>query len=271
MSERVFERANKHCDEEFPSLIQTVAGVFDPSSLADQAEPVRRHLAHAIAAGTPIASTVRVEMRGHIKLGRWMPFRATELLNAPRVVWRARVAGVITGSDRYVDERGTMSWKLGGIVPLMHAGGSDVSRSAAGRAGGEAQWVPTSLLPSGGVTWTAADHDHITSRHQLNGVPIEVRHQIDDRGNIVSTAFDRWGDPDRTGTWGWHRFGGEVTACRTFGGYCIPSAGRIGWHYGTGRWLDGEFFRYTITALQPVLGASGNRPVLRTARRTAVP
>jgi len=64
-------------------------------------------------------------------------------------------------------------------------------------------------------------------------------------------VFDRWGDPDETGSWAWHPFGGEITGYRSFaGGLTIPSAGRFGWRFGTDRWAEGEFFRYEITKLQ---------------------
>jgi hypothetical protein len=41
-----------------------------------------------------------------------------------------------------------------------------------------------------------------------------------------------------------------VTGYATFDGLTIPSAGRFGWHFGTERWPEGEFFRYQITGLQ---------------------
>jgi hypothetical protein len=44
-----------------------------------------------------------------------------------------------------------------------------------------------------------------------------------------------------------------VTTYRTFDGLTIPSAVRFGWFFGIDRWLDGEFFRYEITKLQPIL------------------
>lgn len=70
-----------------------------------------------------------------------------------------------------------------------------------------------------------------------------------------SFTFDRWGDPDSTGTWAWHPFGGEVTGWRTFDGVTIPSAGRVGWFFGTDRWPSSEFFRYQITDLHLVTAA----------------
>ena len=74
----------------------------------------------------------------------------------------------------------------------------------------------------------------------------------------MALAFDRWGDPDGR-SFGWHRFGGELTVHTSFGGLTIPSAGRLGWHPGGDRFADGEFFRYRITALQPVGPGAGSR------------
>src|SRR5690606_13522247 len=96
--------------------------------------------------------------------------------------------------------------------------------------------------------------DLIVASFSVGGVPVELHQRIDASGRARSIAFDRWGDPDNTGTWGWHRFGGEMWAMRTFSGLTVPTAGRIGWHYGTDRWPEGEFFRYEITDLRPTAG-----------------
>ncbi len=189
-------------------------------------------------------------MRGAIKLGVWLPFKAREVVAPHRgFVWPARAAGLIAGADQYLDGIGAMDWKLAGIIPVARASGPDVSRSAAGRCGSEAAWVPTSLLPRFGVRWTAETDTHIVAAYQVDDTPIAVHHRLDDQGRPRSTTFDRWGDPARTGTWGWTRFGGEFSAYRTFDGVTVPSEGRLGWFYGTHRWADGEFFRYRITQL----------------------
>jgi hypothetical protein len=81
------------------------------------------------------------------------------------------------------------------------------------------------------------------------------------RAGVASFVFHRWGDPDRTGTWAWHPFGGEVTAHHNFGGVTVPSAGRIGWYYGTDHWPDGEFFRFELDDLR--LGGAIGSEALR--------
>jgi hypothetical protein len=231
---------------------------FTDAELGGLPEPVQRHLATAIAPGTPLALSARLRMRGTIKVGRWLPFRAHELL-APHqgFVWAARAAGVIAGSDRYVDGAGGMDWRLAGLITVLHADGPDVSRSAAGRAGAEAMWVPTALIPRFGVHWSASDSDQVTAEYQIGDIPLKVRYQLDRGGRISWFVFDRWGDPDGDGTWAWHPFGGEITGYASFDGVTIPAAGRVGWFFGTDRWPGGEFFRYQITDLRLVTAAGG--------------
>lgn len=237
------------------------AGWFSETELEGLPLPARRHLAQAIAPGTPLAQTARLRMHGTIKLGGWLPFRAREVLTPLEgFVWAARVAGFVSGWDHYAGGAGAMDWKLAGLVPLVHGEGPDVSRSAAGRAGAEALWVPTALLPRFGVQWTADDEHHVAAHYRIGDLPLDVHYELNDDYRVLSLVLDRWGDPDRTGAWGWHPFGVEVTRHRTFGGVTIPSAGQAGWFFGTDRWPDGAFLRYEISDLELVKSAAGTTP-----------
>ena len=225
-------------------------GEFHSTEVDGLPEPVRRYFVAAIAPGAPLSAGARLRMRGHIKVGRWLPFRARQVLD-PHVgfIWSARAAGVIAGSDHYVDGVGEMHWKLAGLIDVAHGDGPDISTSAAGRCGMEAILLPTALLPRFGVTWTAAADDHITAHHHVGSTPVDVQLTIDHTGHVRSVVLRRWGDPVGTGTWDWHPFGGTIAAHRTFGGLTIPSAGSLGWHAGTDRAASGEFFRFEITEL----------------------
>jgi hypothetical protein len=218
---------------------------FGPAELDGLPEPVRRHLTQAVAPGTPLHTSARLTMRGQIKVGRWLPFRARQVLSPGHgFIWTARAAGIIAGTDRYLDGAGAMRWRLAGLVTVAAGEGPDVSRSAAGRAGAEAIWLPTALLPRFGVRWSAGGDDRVTAAFTVGETPVELELRLDAAGRIVSVAFDRWGDPGGTGSFGWHRFGGPITGHAGFGGLTIPAQGRLGW--------DGdEFFRYRLTGLEP--------------------
>lgn len=236
-------------------------GVFSAAEIVGLPEPVQRYFRAAITIGTPLSTSARFRMRGHIKVGRWLPFRARQVLK-PNVgfIWSARAAGVISGYDRYLDGDGEMNWKLAGLFDVAHGDGPDISKSAAGRCAVEGIMLPTAMLPRFGVTWTAEADEHIVGHCHIGPTPADVHLTIDAAGYVRSVCLQRWGDVDETGCWDWYPFGGEITGHRTFAGVTIPSAGRLGWNFGTERWTSGEFFRYEITSFDvPALGGGFQR------------
>jgi hypothetical protein len=107
-------------------------------------------------------------MRARIKVGRWLPFRARQVLSPHRgIIWSAVVGGLITGSDRYLRGAGGMRWKLAGLMTVASGDGPDVSPSAADRVVAEAIWAPTALLPHCGVRWASTGPDRASLHHAL--------------------------------------------------------------------------------------------------------
>nr|WP_292808392.1 DUF6544 family protein [Nostoc sp. JL23] len=54
--------------------------VFHSDELSHLPEAARRYLEHAIAPETVIASAVRLQMHGEIKLKNWIPFKAEQVI-----------------------------------------------------------------------------------------------------------------------------------------------------------------------------------------------
>lgn len=106
---------------------------FNYARVSTVPEGARLYLTHAIAAGTALASAVRLRMP-EIKLKNWCRFSADEVISwGHGMVWRAvmRMHGLpIRGSDSLVNGQGTMRWKLFGIVPIVNTCGPDITRSA---------------------------------------------------------------------------------------------------------------------------------------------
>lgn len=223
---------------------------FTDDATAAAPEPVRRLFAAAIAPGTPLARAVRLSIAGEIRLGgQWRGFRSHEVLDPLRgLVWWGRVAGIVRGGDCAVDGTGRLEWRLLGVRRVAFAEGPDVVRSGMARAFAEGcLWAPTAVLPGPAVHWTADDDHHVTASTTTTADDTVVhRITLDDDHRIAAAVFDRWGDPDETGTPAHHPFGGEASDWTTFDGVTIASRGAVGWWYGTDRWPDGEFFRYEI-------------------------
>ena len=241
------------------ALVEELALPADPGGFADDEveglpEPVQRYLRAAIASTTPLARAAELTMEGRIKLGeRWLPWKATEVL-APHVgfVWAGSVLRLLKGSDLFADGVGVMDWRVLGRWPVVEASGDDVSRSGAGRGAAEGIWVPTALLPRFGVRWEALDAHHLVARYAMGDVDVELHLHVADDGRLLRFHFDRWGDPDESGTFRLVPFGGDALAWERFDGVTIPSEGRVGWWYGSPRFHEGEFFRYRITGVELV-------------------
>jgi hypothetical protein len=144
-----------------------------------------------------------------------------------------------------------MRWKLLGVIPMVQAGGPDVTRSALGRMMAEAVWLPAVLLRSD-VEFREASAQSASATLRLGGESASLRLDIDASGALRSLQLERWGslsgEPAR-----YHAFGGYVDAERSFGGVTIPTKLRIGWHFGSERFeRDGEFFRVEIDEAEHV-------------------
>ncbi len=188
-------------------------------------------------------------MHGEIKLGRWWPFRAEEVIHRNRgMVWQAivRMWGLpVRGSDLLVDGEGRMHWRLFGRLPLLRADGPDIARSAAGRLAAESVWLP-SMLAADDVTWTALDSARARAQLAVPGQTATIDLTVTASGQLRRLALERWGNPDGR-RFRLLPFGALVEDEARFAGYTIPTRLRVGWHIGTDRFeSEGEFFRVII-------------------------
>jgi hypothetical protein len=224
---------------------------FDPAMTAGLPALARRWLGHAIAPGTPLWQTVRLSMSGQIRLGRWWPFTATQVLAPPGgYIWAAtaRMAGLpVTGYDRLSSGTADMRWRLLGLVPVMTAAGPDIARSARGRLAGEIALIPTAF---GHAAWTQGEHPTIAAATwQFDDDTETAQLRVADGGQLSEIVVNRWGNPGG-GPFRRCPFGVSVEAEEDFGGVTIPSLFSAGWWWGTGRQAEGEFFRARITHAQ---------------------
>jgi hypothetical protein len=232
-----------------------VPGVFDRAAVSGLPEPVVRWLTHAIAEGTPLATAVEVRMHGELRIGTWARFTAVQRIALPGgFVWAAsaRVRGLpVVGFDRWTRGTGEMRWRLLGLVPAMSGDGEDVTRSAAGRLAGEVLIVAPGAALSPEVSWRALDGDRAVAVVQVGRTTHEVTLTVGPDGALSELVFQRWGEAGG-GTFGEQPFGATFHGEATFGGVTVPRRITGGWHFGTDRWADGQFIRYTLDDVRPL-------------------
>lgn len=221
---------------------------FTPAHITDLPEPARRWLTRAIAVGTPLAGTVQLSMRGRIRIGKWRPFTADQILNPPHgFIWTAttKLAGIpIIGFDRYTNSTGQMRWRLAGLLPVMSGSGPDITRSAAGRLAAEG----TALLPTAyrDAAWSSPDPGTAVATWTIDGQHEEVHLHIGTAGELKDILIHRWGNPDGQ-PYARYPFLVTVERERTFGGITIPAQFGASWPTSPKHTDGGEFFHAEIT------------------------
>jgi hypothetical protein len=226
------------------------AARFDPAAAAaGLPEPVRRWLAHAIAPGTALLTSVELATHGTIRRGAWHSFSATQRLSvAGGFVWAgtaSRFGLPITGFDRYTRHAGQMSWKLLDRVPVNTAAGKDVTRGAAARHAGELLVAAPAAALSRRVSWQPVDADRATAKVRVDAGYHEVTLTVAADGALTSIQMSRWGAGE-DGSFGVRVFGADFEDEVTFDGFTIPRTVVAGWDHGTPGWAQGQFLRYTV-------------------------
>jgi hypothetical protein len=239
--------------ESIAAAAEPASGKFEPQLVAELPEIARRYFNHSVAPGTPLRTTVRLQMEGTFLLGdvarhQSYVMTAQQVLAPPeQFVWIARMrAGAmqVSGSDALVGEGAWTRFWLNGIVPVVNQQGSaDLRRSALARAAMEAIWAPASLLPANGVRWEQVGPDRARLHFPTGIKPVEMTLAPD--GRVLEVVTQRWSDANADKVFRLQSFGGRMEAEQSFAGFTIPSMVKVGNLYGTAAYLP--FFQARIT------------------------
>jgi hypothetical protein len=226
---------------------------FDPKMVGDLPEPARRYLIRAIQPGTRLAGSVYLEMEGKIGLqpgGEKLPLRAQEILAAPGgLIWKASVGSGfmrISGYDFYRKGEGGMRWFLWGVIPVMSAQGSDITRSAAGRVAMEAlAWLPSILVLHNEVRWEAIDDRSARVYLRVGDEETESVIHVSPDGALERVEVMRWEVDGLNGSPEYLRSVAEVLGEEgEFEGYRIPTRILLTSKVGTPQ--ENPFFEATV-------------------------
>lgn len=166
--------------------------------------------------------------------GAWKPLRATQhfRVSPPGFVWDARIdmAPLMPAlvRDAYIDGRGSLQASLLGAYLLADQSGvPELNAGALQRFLGEAIWMPTALLPSRTVTWTAHDERSSFVTMKDSGIEVTLLFEFDDHGMVRTISGDRYKE-DR-GTYALHPW---LIRCDEPGeqdGLVIPRRCEVAW------------------------------------------
>lgn len=255
-------RSDAHREKLWTTLLHTPSqGRFEPAEVEGLPKPAQRYLRWAIAPGTKLAGSVELTMKGRMRLSPtkpWMPMMARQVLAPPHgFVWRATIgSGLMTmhGGDLFAaDPRqvGVEFW-LANAIPLVRRTSPDANleKAAAGRMVIESMFLPASLLPSRGATWTQKSEDAAEVALDVDGESMSFTLEVGEDDALRRVTMKRWDQRTPDGSWGGVPFGGDVLETMEVDGYRIPKRVVVWWHPEA--WEERfEFFEAEIESAHP--------------------
>lgn len=157
----------------------------------------------ALTPGQPFVRQARFEQAGTFRArgDSWVPFTAVEHFSVrpPGFVWDAqmRMAPLVLVHvrDSYMDGEGSMEGRLAALVPVVDQRGPFAMASGAlVRYLAESVWLPTALLPSAGVEWSAISDSAARATLFDGSTTVSLDVFFGPRGEIVRASTARYRD-----------------------------------------------------------------------------
>jgi uncharacterized protein DUF6544 len=216
---------------------------FQQSDLAELPPPVARYFAFAIPDGRRRIRAARVRWAGDMRLqpgAKWSPFTADQrfTVSPPGFVWDARVRMMpmvpVRVRDSYVAGEGEMLGRIGGVVSVLHEGGTrEMALSALVRWLGEAAWFPTALLPGKGVTWQPVADSTARATVTDGDISVSGEFRFAPTGEMTRMTAMRYRNVKGTGVA--TPFEGRYDGFERRQGVMVPKSAEVAWLLPAGR------------------------------------
>lgn len=234
-------------------------GVHHEADVAALPAPVARYFRAVLSDRQRVVTHAHVAWTGQFNMGspgadNWVPFTAEQdfVPGAPGMVWDARMRMApgltVRVRDGLVDGEGSMYGAVLGLIPVVDKKGSpEMATASLQRYLAEAVWLPTALLPTQGVRWTAVDDSRALATIRAGLVEASVEFRFGDDGLVAAMVVpDRLFDdgkraPER------HPWRGRILRYTTVDGMRVPEEAVVEWLMPAGPYA---YWRGTPTAIE---------------------
>ncbi len=213
--------------------------------------PVAQYFRFALKDGQPIVRTARIKHAGEFKLNnKWIPFDSEQHFSAnpPAFIWDAEMKMNpllnVRVRDAFTDGKGAMNAKIFALFSVVNAH-DDVKLDAGAlqRYLAESVWLPTALLPSENLRWTAIDENRASATLTDGKTTVSLEFRFNDAGELTEafTPARFYGTNGEYKTFPWLcRFSNYEER----GGMMIPIEGKAEWQLPEGA---APYFKGQIT------------------------
>jgi len=219
------------------------APAITPADWAGLPAPVQRYFARTLQRGARRVALADIRHTGDFALrpNDWKPFTSLQRYSTrPRgFAWDATIRMMpllpVRVRDTYINGAASMRGAAGGLVTIVNqAGTPGLASGALMRYLAELAWLPTALLPSEGVEWTAVDDStaHATLIDAFTSVSLDFHFYAE--GGIARVSGVRMRDVEGTAIpTPWEGvFSRDVV---TVDGMQLPASAEVAWTLPEGR------------------------------------
>lgn len=210
---------------------------FFTEQIAELPAPVKKYFAFALSPGQPLVVTAQTTSRGEFRMrprGRWHSFSATQYYSvAPRAfLWDAAINLAplveVQVTDRYQNGEGAIYARAAAVVPVVDEHGTpELASGELLRYLAEAVVMPTALLPSSGVLWTAVDDSTARATLSDRGTTVSAIFHFGLRGEIVRVTAERYRDVNGKAVM--TPWVGQFREYKSVQGMMVPMVGEVAW------------------------------------------
>ncbi len=208
--------------------------------------PIQRHLTYAGVVGKPMLHSARLKQEGLFRTGvgqAWMDYRAEQYytIDQPSFIWNAvfMQSGVplLRVRDRYVQGKGAILGKLGGLVTVAEAQGEDLDQGAMLRYLNEMMWFPQAYLGDN-IRFTPVDDGSAQVTFSDQGKSVTATLSIDAEGKMTNFVAERYFEAGDA----YYPWSTPISAYGEFEGLRLPARGQGVW-----KLPDGDFAYIDLT------------------------
>ena len=189
----------------FAATSKSPASTYHETQLAGLPAPVQRYFRHVLTEGQLYLRGLRLRHGGQFKTDLkkdWIAIKGEQYFTAdpPGFIWQGTTSQFVA-RDEFVAGRGRLDVRLLGAVPIAGGTGPAYDDGELLRWLVESTWLPTALLPSERIAWTALD-DHsarLTLTHRGHSVSCLAR--FNERDELAECEASRQVDAATQRPW----------------------------------------------------------------------
>lgn len=158
---RAARRLRRDAEQLFAQSTDVSTRFYHETQLDGLPAPVQRYFRHVLRNGQPYLRGLRLRHGGQLKTDLkkdWLTIAGEQYIRAdpPGFIWQGTTRWFRV-RDEYVEGHGHLAVRLLGALPIAQGAGPHYDQGELLRWLAESAWLPTNLLPSARVGWTAVD------------------------------------------------------------------------------------------------------------------